>query len=68
MPILVKVDEDLPEDVAAVFAAAGYSPSTVRSEGISGAIDDDLWRRVQSEGRWLVTGGGIRVRRYQRGA
>ncbi len=55
MAILVKVDEDLPEDVAAVFASAGYSASTVRSEGLTGAVDDDLWRRVQSESRWLVT-------------
>lgn len=29
MPLRVKVDEDLPEDVAAVFAEAGYAVATV---------------------------------------
>lgn len=55
MPIPVKIDEDLSEEVAAVFAEAGYGVATVRSQGWSGLLDDELWTRVQAEGRWLVT-------------
>ncbi len=55
MSIQVKVDEDLSEEVAAVFAAAGYQADTVRSQGWGGLLDDDLWVRVQAEGRWLIT-------------
>lgn len=55
MPPLVKVDEDLPKDVAAVFAAAGYAAATVHEQGWGGLLDEELWPRVQAEGRWLVT-------------
>lgn len=55
MSVLVKVDEDLPEDVATVFASAGYLPATVRGQGWSGVSDDELWKRIQTERRWLVT-------------
>lgn len=55
MPLRVKVDEDLPEDVAAVFAEAGYAVATVRSQGWGGLLDEELWARVQAEGCWLVT-------------
>jgi predicted nuclease of predicted toxin-antitoxin system len=55
MPPQVKVDEDLPEGVAELFAAAGYPATTVRAQGWSGLQDAPLWARVQAEGRWLVT-------------
>lgn len=55
MSLRVKVDEDLSEEVAAVFATAGYVADTVRSQGWGGLLDDELWVRVQAEGRWLVT-------------
>ena len=51
----VKIDEDLPEGVAAIFAAAGYEATTVRRQGWGGLLDDELWPYVQAEGRWLVT-------------
>ena len=55
MPLRVKVDEDLSEEVAAVFAAAGYVSDTVRTQAWGGLLDDELWVRVQAEGRWLIT-------------
>lgn len=55
MPLRVKVDEDLSEEVAAVFAAAGHVSDTVRTQGWGGLLDDELWVRVQAEGRWLIT-------------
>ena len=55
MPPRVKIDEDLPKDVATVFAAAGYETATVYSQGWGGLLDEELWPRVQTEGRWLVT-------------
>lgn len=55
MPPQVKIDEDLPEEVATIFAAAGYEAVTVRSQGWGGLLDEELWPRVQAEGRWLVT-------------
>ncbi len=55
MPARVKVDEDLSEEVAAVFAAAGYVSDTVRIQGWGGLLDDELWVRVQAEVRWLIT-------------
>jgi predicted nuclease of predicted toxin-antitoxin system len=55
MSLRVKVDEDLSEEVAGVFAAAGYVTSTVRRQGWGGLLDEELWVRVQTERCWLVT-------------
>lgn len=55
MAAQVKVDEDLPEAVADLFATAGYGAATVRQQGWNGLDDDVLWERIQAEGRWLVT-------------
>jgi predicted nuclease of predicted toxin-antitoxin system len=55
VPPLVKVDEDLSEEVAEVFITAGYDAITAHAQGWAGLIDDELWPRVQAERRWLVT-------------
>ena len=55
MAIQIKVDEDLPADVARIFSEAGYIADTVVRQGWGGSEDEDLWQRVQDEGRWLVT-------------
>ena len=66
MAPFVKVDEDLSEEVAGVFAAAGYDVATVRDQGWGGLLDDELWLRIQPERRWLVTAdkGFGDVRKY----
>lgn len=51
----VKIDEDLPRQIADLVAARGYDAATVMGQGWQGASDDELWPRVQDEGRWLIT-------------
>jgi len=51
----VKVDEDLPRAIANLLNAHGHDALTVRDQGWEGMPDDELWGRVQSEDRWLVT-------------
>jgi predicted nuclease of predicted toxin-antitoxin system len=55
VPARLKVDENLPDDVAEVLIANGHDALTVQAQGWRGFVDDALWRGVQSEGRWLVT-------------
>ncbi len=55
MSLQLKIDEDLPEEVARIFSDAGYIAHTVRQQGWGGYEDEDLWERVQAEKRWLVT-------------
>jgi len=49
--------------------AHGYDAVTVRDPGWTGSADDDLWQRIQKEGRWLVTAdkGFADVRLYPPG-
>ena len=51
----VKIDEDLPRQVADIVAARGYDVATVVGQGWQGMSDDELWSRLQDEGRWLIT-------------
>jgi predicted nuclease of predicted toxin-antitoxin system len=51
----VKIDEDLPRQIADLVAAQGYDATTVMGQGWSGVSDDQLWPRVQEEERWLIT-------------
>lgn len=55
MPIGVKIDEDLPIQMAELFAQHGYEAATVVEQGWQGLSDEQLWPRVQQEGRLLVT-------------
>jgi len=51
----LKVDENLPREIADLLNAEGYSAVTVLDQGWRGMADNELWRRVQAENRWLVT-------------
>jgi predicted nuclease of predicted toxin-antitoxin system len=51
----VKIDEDLPRQIADLVAARGYDAATVIGQAWQGVSDDELWPRVQDEGRWLIT-------------
>jgi predicted nuclease of predicted toxin-antitoxin system len=51
----VKIDEDLPRQVADLVADQGYDAATVVGQGWQGVSDNELWPRVQDEGRWLIT-------------
>ncbi|MBW3624393.1 MAG: DUF5615 family PIN-like protein [Armatimonadetes bacterium] len=51
----VKVDENLPAEVAELFRQAGHEADTVTEEGLSGEPDSVILDRVRREGRVLVT-------------
>jgi predicted nuclease of predicted toxin-antitoxin system len=51
----LKVDADLPRQVADILSSCGHDAVTVMAQGWQGASDEVLWHRVQAEGRWLVT-------------
>jgi len=55
MSTRVKVDEDLPQQVADLFTQHGYDAMTVVTQGWRGLPDEELWLRVQQERRWLIT-------------
>jgi predicted nuclease of predicted toxin-antitoxin system len=51
----VKVDEDLPRQIADLLAAHGHDAATVVGQGWQGVSDDVLWLSLQNERRWLIT-------------
>jgi predicted nuclease of predicted toxin-antitoxin system len=51
----IKVDEDLPRQIAEMLNARGYDAATVSDQGWQGTPDDLLWQRVQDERRFLMT-------------
>jgi predicted nuclease of predicted toxin-antitoxin system len=55
MSVGVKIDEDLPRQVADLFDGRGQDAVTVVMQRWQGLPDQDLWPRVQREKRWLVT-------------
>lgn len=55
MSIAIKVDEDLPVEVADILRRAGHDAQTVIQEGLTGTPDEKLWKVVQQERRCLFT-------------
>lgn len=55
MPIRIKVDEDLPTDVADALRKAGHDVLTVIDQQLCGTPDDRLWSSIQGESRCLFT-------------
>ena len=55
MAARLKVDENLPREIAELLNAHGCDAVTLLDQGWNGMADDDLWERIQAEGRWLVT-------------
>jgi predicted nuclease of predicted toxin-antitoxin system len=52
----IKVDEDLPHAAADCLRQAGYRDVlSVLDQGMGGWSDEDLWREILREGRFLVT-------------
>jgi len=49
MSIQVKIDEDLPKQVAKLFAQHGHEAVTIVEQGWQGLPDEQLWPRVQLE-------------------
>lgn len=55
MAVRVKVDEDLPAEIAKILRGAEHNVKTVFEQGLQGIPDARLWDTVQSEGCLLVT-------------
>ena len=66
----IKVDEDLPQAVAAMLRQRGYSCSTVLEQGKGGWKDPALWEAVQDHQQFFLTAdkGFGNIRRYPPGA
>ena len=55
MPMWIKVDEDLPVEVADLLRKAGHDAHSVAEQGLSGSPDKELWRVARRERRCLFT-------------
>jgi predicted nuclease of predicted toxin-antitoxin system len=53
--MLIKIDENLPDRLAAVFRAHGHDVDTAAQEGLVGAKDREVWLAAQRSQRFLVT-------------
>jgi len=51
----VKLDENLPRQIAVELRGRGRDVQTVVEEGLTGRADADLWQAAQREGRLLIT-------------
>jgi len=65
----IKVDEDLPRQVVTLLRKKGYQADSVVDEAMSGWKDAELWRRIQTESRCLITAdkGFADIRSYPPG-
>ena len=51
----VKLDENLGRTHVQFLQELGYETDRIHDEGLSGAIDEEVWEKVMSEGRFLIT-------------
>ncbi len=51
----IKLDENLPFDLAISLGRIGHDVHTADQEGLSGHSDRELWRATQKESRFLIT-------------
>lgn len=51
----LKLDENLPDEIAVVLGSLGHDADTVRAEGLSGAKDIEVLTRAGADDRTLVT-------------
>jgi predicted nuclease of predicted toxin-antitoxin system len=65
----IKIDEDLPKAVAEMVRKHILDTATVVEERLSGTLDPDLWKTIQEENRFLITGdkGFANIRHYPPG-
>lgn len=55
MTCAVKLDENLGRSAVALLRDAGYVADRVHDQGLSGATDEVVWRRVCAENRFFIT-------------
>jgi predicted nuclease of predicted toxin-antitoxin system len=51
----IKLDENLPAQLARALTALGHDTDTVPQEGLGGKPDPDIWAAAQTTGRFFIT-------------
>jgi predicted nuclease of predicted toxin-antitoxin system len=51
----IKVDENLPREIASRLKSRGHDVHTAWDENLCGSVDEELWEAVQREKRFLLT-------------
>jgi len=51
----IKLDENLPLNLAVMLEQFGHDVHTTSSEGLTGRADLDIWEAAQAESRFLIT-------------
>ena len=51
----IKVDENLPSQIAHKLKSFGHDAHAAQDEGIGGCVDSVIWEAAQREGRFLIT-------------
>jgi predicted nuclease of predicted toxin-antitoxin system len=51
----IKIDENLPPQIAQKLTSFGHDVHTARDEGLSGCVDLIIWEAAQRDGRFLIT-------------
>lgn len=51
----IKLDENIPVELAEVLVGIGHETDTVPQEGLAGQPDTVVWRASAQDGRFLVT-------------
>lgn len=51
----IKLDENIPLQVASPLTALGHDVHTAQEEGLTGRTDRELWNAAQREARFLIT-------------
>ena len=51
----IKLDENLPFQIAAALEELGHDVHTTNEEGLSGSADRVIWEAAQREARFLIT-------------
>jgi predicted nuclease of predicted toxin-antitoxin system len=51
----IKLDENLPLQTAFRLKALGHDVHTAQDEGLSGCVDEEIWKASQKEKRYLIT-------------
>ncbi len=51
----IKLDENLPFQLATLLKKLGHDVKTIHEEGLVGCTDREIWEKVQKEARFLIT-------------
>ncbi len=51
----IKLDENLPLQIASELKTLGHDVQTAHEQGLSGCVDREIWEAAQREERFLIT-------------